>query len=313
VPDHWFSQQQEKRLNALQLITAHIANTVHFLNRQKTASSIDFPRFLRRLQSIGLDYRRDRFMSSVVEATVLRELRLLKHKARIPVAQGVKLFGIMDETGYLNEGEIYVTFDKADFLPCRALDLDDRQMIITRSPALHPGDIQLATNVVPPDHHSLRFLRNCIVFSQKGERDLPSCLSGGDLDGDIYGIIWDEEAVQGCKHIYEPADYPRAQQLDVGRAVQREDMYNFFIQFMATDQLGVIATKHMILADQRELGTVDPGIRVVTRARRSADIISDCALLAEMHSTGVDYSKTGIPVDMSLLKGIKSNRYRPDL
>lgn len=31
-----------------------------------------------------------------------------------------------------------------------------------------------------------------------------------------------------------------------------------------------------------------------------------------MHSTGVDYSKTGIPVDMSQLREIKSNRYRPD-
>jgi hypothetical protein len=260
VPDSWFIQQQEKRLHALQLITAHIANTVHFLNRQKIATSIDFPRFLRRLDSIGLDYRRDRFMVSVVEATVLRELRLLKYKARIPVAQGVTLFGIMDETGYLDEGEVYVTFDKADFLHGRALDLDDRQMIITRSPALHPGDIQLATNVIPPDHHPLRFLRNCIVFSQKGERDLPSCLSGGDLDGDLYGIIWDQEAVRGCEHIFEPADYPRVEQLDIGRAVQREDMYNFFIDFMATDQLGVIATKHMILANQRDEGTVDPGI-----------------------------------------------------
>jgi hypothetical protein len=272
VPDSWFFQQQEKRMQALQLITAHIANTVHFLNRQNIAKSIGFPRFLRQLESIGLDYRRDRFMSSVVEGGVLRELRLLKHKARIPVAQGVTLFGIMDETGYLEEGEVYVTFDKADFLHDRALDLDDRQMIITRSPALHPGDIQLATNVVPPDHHPLRFLRNCIVFSQKGERDLPSCLSGGDLDGDIYGIIWDQEAVQGCKHIHKPADYPRVEQLDIGRAVQREDMYNFFIKFMATDQLGVIATKHMILADQRESGTVDQGIFLNASVRTSADV-----------------------------------------
>jgi hypothetical protein len=258
VPNSWFIKAQEKHLHALQLITAHIANTVHFLNRQKIASSVGFPRFLRRLESIGIDYRRDRFMSSVVEATVLCELRLLKHKARIPIAQGATLFGVMDETGYLDEGEVYVTFDKAPFLHPRALELDGRQMIITRSPALHPGDIQLAINVVPPDHHPLRFLRNCIVFSQKGERDLPSCLSGGDLDGDIYGIIWDAEAVRGCE-MRKPSDYPRVQQLDIGREVTREDMYAFFIEFMATDQLGVIATKHMILADQKELGTIDSG------------------------------------------------------
>jgi hypothetical protein len=39
----------------------------------------------------------------------------------------------------------------------------------------------------------------------------------------------------------------------------------------------------------------------------------DCKRLAEMHSTGVDYSKTGRPVDMSQLKNIKTNKYRPDL
>jgi hypothetical protein len=313
VPNKWFIQQQEKRLRVLQLITAHIASTVHFLKRQNIASSVDFPRFVRRLENIGIDYRRDRFMSSVVEASVLRELRLLKHKAKIPVTQGVKLFGIMDETGYLEEGEVFVTFDKAPFLHDRAQSLDNRQMIITRSPALHPGDIQLATNVVPPDHHPLRSQRNCIVFSQKGERDLPSCLSGGDLDGDIYGIIWDQEAVRGCERLFQPADYPRAQQLDIGRTVKREDMYNFFIEFMATDQLGVIATKHMILADQKDMGTVDPGSSSNRRVYMIADGLTDCSLLAEMHSTGVDYSKTGIPVDMTLLKKMKSNRYRPDL
>ncbi|KAF1921282.1 RNA dependent RNA polymerase-domain-containing protein [Ampelomyces quisqualis] len=296
VQDSWFLRRQDERMRALQLITAHIANTVHFLNRQNVASLIGFPQLLRRLDSIGIDYRADQFMASVVEATVLRELRLLKYKARIPVPQGVTLFGIMDETGYLDEGEVFITFDNAHFIQDLSMDLDNCRMIITRSPALHPGDIQLATNVIPPDHHPLRSLRNCIVFSQKGERDLPSCLSGGDLDGDIYGIIWDPEAVQGCVRTYQPADYPRVQQLDIGRVVQREDMSNFFIQFMATDQLGVIAVKHMIVADQRDAGTVDP----------------DCILLAEMHSTGVDYSKTGIAVNMALLKKVKHSKYRPD-
>jgi hypothetical protein len=262
VKDAWFVRQQDERLHALQLITAHIANTVHFLNRQNIASLVGFPQLLRSLHSIGIDYKADRFMSSVVEATVLRELRLLKYKARIPVTQGVTLFGVMDETGYLNEGEVYVTFDNAHFIHDRATDLDNCRMIITRSPALHPGDIQLATSVIPPDAHPLRSLNNCIVFSQRGQRDLPSCLSGGDLDGDIYGIIWDQEAVQGCTRLFQPADYPRAKQQDIGRVVQREDMSNFFIQFMATDQLGVIAVKHMIVADQKDLGTVDPGISV---------------------------------------------------
>jgi len=259
VSNDWFYRQQNRALHRLQLITAHIANTVGFLQRQKIADSIGFPQMIRRLDEIGIDYRNDRFLCSVVEATVLSELRLLKHKARIPIDEGVTLFGIMDETGYLEEGEVYITFDNADFISGHASDLDNLKVIVTRSPALHPGDIQLATNIIPPGFHPLRALKNCIAFSQKGKRDLPSCLSGGDLDGDIFGIIWDQSAVHQCKHIFQPADYPRVEPLNIGRTVDREDMTDFFVQFMATDQLGLIAVKHMILADQKDVGTQDKG------------------------------------------------------
>lgn len=121
-------------------------------------------------------------------------------------------------------------------------------------------------------------LRNCIVFSQKGARDLPSKLSGGDLDGDLYNIIWDESATLRTSHI--PAKYDRAEPVDLGREVTRQDMTDFFITFMATDQLGRIATLHQVLADQNPEGTLH----------------SDCLNLAEMHSVAVDFSKTGIPV-----------------
>ncbi|KAL1600457.1 hypothetical protein SLS60_006843 [Paraconiothyrium brasiliense] len=295
LPANWFLDQQAAALRKLQFVTAHISNTAAFLKRQGIADRVGFPQLIRRLESDGIDYRRDQFMRSVVEAAVLRELRLMKYKARIPIEQGVTLFGIMDETEYLEEGEVFVTFDQASFIGSHTLDLDNRQMLITRSPALHPGDIQIATNIIPPEHHPLRSLRNCIVFSQKGARDLPSCLSGGDLDGDTYSVIWDKVAVSGCQRVYPPAKYPRVAPLNIGRTVEKKDMTDFFIQFMATDQLGLIANRHMILADQRHAGTADP----------------DCIMLAELHSTGVDYSKTGIPVNIETFKNIRTNKYRP--
>lgn len=52
---------------------------------------------------------------------------------------------------------------------------------------------------------------------------------------------------------------------------------------METDQLGRIATNYLLLADQKEMGTSDPA----------------CKILAEMHSTAVDFSKTEIPVSVS--------------
>jgi hypothetical protein len=49
---------------------------------------------------------------------------------------------------------------------------------------------------------------------------------------------------------------------------------------MESDQLGQIAVAHRVLADAKDEGTLHPS----------------CQLLAEMHSTAVDFSKTGIPV-----------------
>ncbi|KAI0130271.1 RNA-dependent RNA polymerase [Xylariales sp. AK1849] len=296
VPNEWFFEQQNKELNRLRRITAQTINTIAFLKRQKIADHIGLPQLIRRLDKIGIDYKKDRFLSSVVETVVLRELRLLKHKARIPIEKGVTLFGIADETGFLEEEQIYITFEKSEIVNAESMDLDECEMIVTRSPALHPGDIQLATNIIPPKGHPLRSLRNCIVFSQKGTRDLPSQLSGGDLDGDIYNVIWDQFAVRNCKRVFAPADYPRVEPKTIDREVRREDMTAFFVEFMKTDNLGLIAVKHMVLADQKDAGTVDQG----------------CVQLAEMHSTSVDYSKTGVPVDMSVLRRVKSNPYRPD-
>ncbi|KAI1636235.1 rna-dependent rna polymerase [Biscogniauxia mediterranea] len=294
VPERWFLKLQNRELSRLRKITAHTDNTVIFLKRQKVADQVRFSQFIRRLHKLGIDYRKDSFLCSVVETTVLREVRLLKHKARIPVEKGVTLFGVMDEFNYLGEDEVFITFDK--LRGTHYIDLHNQPVIVTRSPALHPGDVQIKRAVVPPRGHYLRELSNCIVFSQKGTRDLPSQLSGGDLDGDTYHIIWDSDAVRADLLDFEPADYPRVPPLNIGRTVKREDMTEFFVKFMATDQLGTIAVKHMILADMHHAGTVS----------------DECKKLAEMHSTGVDYSKTGVPVDMAQLRSLSRTVARPD-
>ncbi|KAI1439996.1 RdRP-domain-containing protein [Annulohypoxylon stygium] len=296
VSEEWFLDVQNRELKRLREITASIHNTITFLKRQKVAEQINFSKFIRRLTKLDIDYRKDAFLCSVVETVVLKEVRLLKHKARIPIEKGVTLFGVLDEFGYLEEDEVYVTFENDKLPGTRGLNLHDKLVLVTRSPALHPGDIQVRRAVVPPLGHPLRSLSNCIAFSRKGSRDLPSQLSGGDLDGDIYNIIWDSVAVDSSEREFPPADYPLVKPKNIGREVTREDMTDFFVDFMATDQLGVIATKHMIIADMKDAGTRD----------------QECLVLAELHSIGVDYSKSGIPIDVNKLRGLTRTKYRPE-
>ncbi|CAG9938772.1 unnamed protein product [Clonostachys rosea f. rosea IK726] len=290
INPEWFLELQKKELENLRAVTIDIAKTSDFLRQQSIATPMGFPSFLKYLSGINIDYRDDDFMRAVMENAVLRELRSLKHKARIPVSKGVTLFGIMDETGFLKENEVYITFDKSQEKISRPPR--EGQVLVTRSPALHPGDIQLVDLARPPKGSPLRDLKNCIVFSQQGDRDLPSKLSGGDLDGDIYNVIWDSEAMP--KRTFGPANYPRVTAPTLDRPVTSKDIIDFFINFMKTDILGLIATRHLTMADYNAEGTMSP----------------ECLSLAELHSTAVDSSKTGIPVDNRSLP--KAPKFRPD-
>ncbi|KAL6232980.1 hypothetical protein BDW75DRAFT_246854 [Aspergillus navahoensis] len=289
VGGEWFFKLQGLRIEQLRMVTATTKNTANFVKGQGVADCLKIYRLFLLFHRLKLDYKGIPFLRAVVEAMVLRELRLLKHKARIPVDKGITLYGIMDETGFLNENEVFVTYQAMDRF---AEPPENCHLLVTRSPALYDGDIQYPCNVVPPKGHPLRQHRNCIVFSRKGARDLPSQLGGGDLDGDLYNVIWDPEAAP--KRVFDAADYPRIPPLDIKRVVERKDMADFFVEFMQSDRLGVIATKHMILADQMESGTSHP----------------DCKKLAQLHSAAVDFSKTGVPVRLEEMPFV--NRNRPD-
>ncbi|TVY45069.1 RNA-dependent RNA polymerase [Lachnellula subtilissima] len=270
VEDKFFLDLQAREVKRLRDITDNPINASTFLKRQSVGEPFHFPWLILALASRNLDFRSDGFLRDTVELTLLSELRKLKHQTRIPVQKGYHLHGLMDETGYLREGEIFCSVVE-DGVPKY---ITGRNLIISRAPALHPGDVQLVDGVMPPKGSPLLQIHNCICFSQHGARDLPSKLSGGDLDGDRYYIMWDDRAK--VKNVFQPADYPIQQPVDIGRL------------------LGRIAVQHRVMADQKKMGVCD----------------ENCIRLSEMHSTAVDFSKTGIPVDMTKLP--KGNPWRPD-
>lgn len=106
------------------------------------------------------------------------------------------LLGVTDPTGKLEENQIFVQINK------KTKNIDEKQyqiiydqgqskiitgtVVVTKSPSVHPGDIQLFECVDIPE---LRCLSNVVVFSNKGE-GRPACnkMSCGDLDGDVYFV-----------------------------------------------------------------------------------------------------------------------------
>ena len=108
---------------------------------------------------------------------------------------GRNMFGIVDETGILQYGQVFCQYTELD-----TDNLEDiskgynkrgRQdvtivvvgkIVVTKNPCHHPGDLRTFEAV---DVQKLRHLVDCIVFPQQGERPHPNEISGSDLDGKI--------------------------------------------------------------------------------------------------------------------------------
>ena len=277
ISDQTFLNLQNSAVQNIKLMTKSPINAANFIEDNRCGTAAGIPSFIRLLSDIKLDFSFDGFLRLCVDIVAVTKLREIKYKARIPVENAYLLFGVIDETNTLQPGEIFVSVRGKDDITY----IVTGTATITRAPAMHPGDIQIVRAVDVPDGNPLKALHNCVVFSQKGERDLPSQLGGGDLDGDQYYVIFDPDLRPSQTH--EAADYPRLPPVDIGRPVSSYDMTQFFLKFMETDMLGYICNTHLQIADQMSNGVFN----------------ELCIGLAEMASTAVDYSKTGIPVSYS--------------
>lgn len=193
-------------------------------------------------------------------------IKYLKEKAKIMIEKGAFVLGVVDETGILkgyyeddaNNKEKKVALSQLPEIFLKISDPDnlgkfkviEGLCIIARNPSLHPGDIRTVRAVNVPE---LGHLCNIVVFPNKGDRDLASMLSGGDLDGDDYVVIWDPDLTFGVVN-HDPMDYSPLEPRTLDRDVTVSDIKKFFVNYMKNDKLGTIANAHLAWADYHEDG-----------------------------------------------------------
>ncbi|GBM48195.1 RNA-dependent RNA polymerase 1, partial [Araneus ventricosus] len=83
------------------------------------------------------------------------------------------MFGVLDETGILQYGQVFVQYS-TDVALGRTTPDDTKilkgTVVVTKFPCVHPGDVRKFTAIdVPQLHHIV----DCIVFPQKGPRPHP--------------------------------------------------------------------------------------------------------------------------------------------
>nr|XP_019011562.1 RNA-dependent RNA polymerase 1 [Kwoniella pini CBS 10737]OCF50343.1 RNA-dependent RNA polymerase 1 [Kwoniella pini CBS 10737] len=216
-------------------------------------------------QLIKAGFHQNPFVLDIADIIECRALQDLKWRARVKLPGGVFLIGIADETGTLQEGEVFCQFQENEEGSKAKMVVGE--VLVCRAPA---RDVRRVRAVNNP---KLKHLKNVVVFNVQGERDLPSMLGGGDLDGDDYTLIWDQRFVRPL-NVYEPMDYEAPIPVKVAKVTQT-DLNENFVSYILNDILGQVDNNHLALSDQRT--PFDP----------------DCLELSEIHSVSCCYHRTG--------------------
>lgn len=244
---------------------------------------LDLPGFVKKYvpffpsNFISTDFR---FFRKLLQPLLTRVFEDLNKKSKIHVPEGRAAIGVIDELEILEADEVFLMFDSSICMhegttnsaytrQYGVYTVPVGPAIVAKNPCLHPGDIRVVRCV---DRKELHYLKDVIVFSQKGERPLFNQCSGSDLDGDIFLVSWNPFLIP--KVLFKPYNYVSTSAL-VKETVLLSDMVNFYIKYIKSYQLGLIANSFMSESDQSTV--------FGPRSLR----------LAELFNRNIDFIKTG--------------------
>jgi hypothetical protein len=181
-----------------------------------------------------------------------------EQRCRILIRDSRLLFGVCDPTskngqpGKLKEGECFIRVTHVDGL---ARSVINTEVMVTRNPCLHPGDLQKFKAVDVPE---FSHLVDCIVFSTEGTRPSADLMSGGDLDGDkckhplsvrltfadhfVVFVTWDPQIIP--RTMAQPAHYPGGKELVTFGEVTGDARAEYFARYTSAS-LGKVKNLYM--------------------------------------------------------------------
>ncbi|XP_068758709.1 uncharacterized protein [Montipora capricornis] len=277
VPDEVFISLQTDMLDKL---AGMLVSEIDAIDLLGTGAKIGLS--YHSISSAGIPLTTEPFFKSLLVAMYRNYMNELLSRARIrlPLEEARLMMGVMDEIGVLKDGQVFVQYSAVSTRSDREeqFNLNERivlkgPVVVTRNPCLHPGDVRQLEAV---NASELSHLVDCIVFPRHGLRPHPNEMAGGDLDGDLYFVCWDKRLLPR-KLNFPPMDYPTLPKLEKDGPITPDDMTKFVVNYIRSDQLGVIDNAHKALADKEE-GGIESEI---------------CLHFAELHSLAVDAPKTG--------------------
>ena len=141
VPDETFIELQENMLDSLSRIFASGEEALEVVLRMpEDADSKDG---IIEMIEAGFDVADEPFLREQLHCIRRKHLRVLERKTRIFVPHAAFLLGIMDETGTLEYGEVFIQICSPEtnyetFVPVGC------DIVVGKNPVLHPGDIRVS-------------------------------------------------------------------------------------------------------------------------------------------------------------------------
>ena len=224
--------------NVLWLITALVSNQSALeVLREKVLRNFSWAQI-----SPYIQFAKEPFFHRLLHTTISNNLHQLVTRAHIRVPKARYMFGVVDEFCVLKQGEIFVqiTDDNGE------KTVLEGPIAITKNPCRHPGDLRVLTAVNKP---KLRHLYDVLVFPQQGSRPHASEISGSDLDGDEYTVIWDPDLIptspNAIPYNYDSGPAPKP----LNRVVNRDDRLKVILDICEQDNLGRLSNIHLRLSD----------------------------------------------------------------
>ncbi|TGJ84959.1 hypothetical protein E0Z10_g3795 [Xylaria hypoxylon] len=148
------------------------------------------------LLSQGFDPTKLEFLRKIAYGLRKEKCDELQNRLNVKIGRSTYAYMTIDFCGILEEDEVHLGFS-SKFIDEQSgfseTFLHGMDVLVARTPAHYPSDIQRVKAVFRPE---LGSLKDVIIFSSKGNIPLADKLSGGDYDGDIAWVCWEPGIVR---------------------------------------------------------------------------------------------------------------------
>ncbi|KAI2469302.1 RNA dependent RNA polymerase-domain-containing protein [Annulohypoxylon bovei var. microspora] len=156
------------------------------------------------LMDSGFEPTKLKFLSEMAWKMRMDKCNELKEKLSVRVGRSTYAYMVVDFLGVLEEDEVHLGFSSKfadEHSGFSETFLHGMDVLVARTPAHYPSDIQRVKAVFKPE---LGSLKDVIIFPTKGDIPLADKLSGGDYDGDIAWVCWEPTIVNNFRNAEMP-------------------------------------------------------------------------------------------------------------